>query len=87
MKSEGRTITRICGPITLRKSTQLCFGAYLSVLLRAVMFVRGRNKRSRDEKEEEAVTVVAEKPVIKVAAICGSLRKASYNRGLIRAGN
>ncbi|KAK4253192.1 hypothetical protein QN277_010787 [Acacia crassicarpa] len=29
---------------------------------------------------------VAESPVtIKVAAICGSLRKASYNRGLIRA--
>ncbi|KAB2085749.1 hypothetical protein ERO13_A05G400200v2 [Gossypium hirsutum] len=28
--------------------------------------------------------VVASKPVIKVAAICGSLRKASYNRGLIR---
>ncbi|KMT17112.1 hypothetical protein BVRB_2g041660 [Beta vulgaris subsp. vulgaris] len=26
-----------------------------------------------------------EKPVIKVAAICGSLRKASYNRGLLRA--
>ncbi|XP_057248442.1 NAD(P)H:quinone oxidoreductase [Beta vulgaris subsp. vulgaris] len=26
-----------------------------------------------------------EKPVIKLAAICGSLRKASYNRGLLRA--
>ncbi|MED6148956.1 hypothetical protein PIB30_057830 [Stylosanthes scabra] len=25
------------------------------------------------------------KPVIKVAALCGSLRKASFNRGLIRA--
>ncbi|MBA0571605.1 hypothetical protein Golob_001988 [Gossypium lobatum] len=29
-------------------------------------------------------TVVASKPMIKVAAICGSLRKASNNRGLIR---
>nr|KJB74939.1 hypothetical protein B456_012G018200 [Gossypium raimondii] len=28
--------------------------------------------------------VVASKPVIKVAAISGSLRKASFNRGLIR---
>ncbi|MBA0820446.1 hypothetical protein Gohar_022109 [Gossypium harknessii] len=28
--------------------------------------------------------VVASKPMIKVAAICGSLRKASNNRGLIR---
>lgn len=38
-------------------------------------------KRRRDGesgKEEE-------KALIKVAAICGSLRKASYNRGLIRA--
>ncbi|KAE9457288.1 hypothetical protein C3L33_10807, partial [Rhododendron williamsianum] len=29
--------------------------------------------------------VVAEKPVIKVAAICGSLRKASFNRSLLRS--
>ncbi|KAE8690622.1 putative NADPH:quinone oxidoreductase 1 [Hibiscus syriacus] len=28
--------------------------------------------------------VVAAKPVINVAALCGSLRKGSYNRGLIR---
>ncbi|KAH7850007.1 hypothetical protein Vadar_026466 [Vaccinium darrowii] len=28
---------------------------------------------------------VAEKPVIKVAAICGSLRKASFNRSLLRS--
>lgn len=26
------------------------------------------------------------KPILRVAAICGSLRKASYNRGLLRAG-
>ena len=50
-----------------------------------------RNKRSRYggmEKEEEGAVAIAasEKPVSKVAAICGSLRKASYNRGLIRAG-
>eukprot|EP00262_Sarcandra_glabra_P019654 TRINITY_DN7490_c0_g3_i1.p1 TRINITY_DN7490_c0_g3~~TRINITY_DN7490_c0_g3_i1.p1 ORF type:complete len:196 (+),score=30.17 TRINITY_DN7490_c0_g3_i1:52-639(+) len=31
----------------------------------------------------EAAAIV--KPVIKVAAICGSLRKASFNRGLIRS--
>lgn len=28
----------------------------------------------------------AARPVIRVAAICGSLRKASYNGGLLRAG-
>ncbi|KAJ0102834.1 hypothetical protein Patl1_05340 [Pistacia atlantica] len=32
----------------------------------------------------EAV-VAAQQPVIKVAALCGSLRKASFNRGLIRS--
>ena len=26
------------------------------------------------------------KPLLKVAALCGSLRKGSYNRGLVRAG-
>ncbi|KAK4483559.1 hypothetical protein RD792_010758 [Penstemon davidsonii] len=30
-------------------------------------------------------TVAAAPPVIKVAALCGSLRKASYNHGLLRA--
>ncbi|GJY06705.1 hypothetical protein Tco_0373759, partial [Tanacetum coccineum] len=28
---------------------------------------------------------MAAKPIIKVAAICGSLRKASYNAGLLRS--
>ncbi|XP_022139197.1 NAD(P)H:quinone oxidoreductase-like [Momordica charantia] len=30
-------------------------------------------------------TIPITKPVVKVAALCGSLRKASFNRGLIRA--
>lgn len=34
--------------------------------------------------EPEGNKEMATKPVIKVAAICGSLRKASFNRGLIR---
>lgn len=29
---------------------------------------------------------MVEKRVIKVAALCGSLRKASFNRGLVQAG-
>ncbi|KAG1338369.1 putative NADPH:quinone oxidoreductase [Cocos nucifera] len=33
---------------------------------------------------EAAAASLAAKPVIRVAAICGSLRKASFNRGLIR---
>ncbi|XP_020203920.1 NADPH:quinone oxidoreductase isoform X1 [Cajanus cajan] len=49
------------------------------------MDVCGTNKRNREEESEMEEESVAEKPLIKVAAICGSLRKASYNRGLIRA--
>ena len=30
--------------------------------------------------------VVAATPRVKVAALCGSLRKGSYNRGLVRSG-
>ena len=37
-------------------------------------------------REREMEAVVAANPIIKVAALCGSLRKASYNRGLIRSG-
>ncbi|XP_008806558.1 NADPH:quinone oxidoreductase-like [Phoenix dactylifera] len=33
---------------------------------------------------EAAAAAAAAKPAIRVAAICGSLRKASFNRGLIR---
>ncbi|OVA19775.1 NADPH-dependent FMN reductase [Macleaya cordata] len=33
----------------------------------------------------EAAALVSAKPVIKVAALCGSLRKASFNRGLLRS--
>ncbi|XP_022967126.1 NAD(P)H:quinone oxidoreductase-like [Cucurbita maxima] len=31
------------------------------------------------------MAATATKPVVKVAALCGSIRKASYNRGLVRA--
>jgi hypothetical protein len=34
----------------------------------------------------KAMEAAAVKPVLRVAAVCGSLRKASYNRGLLRAG-
>jgi hypothetical protein len=37
------------------------------------------------EREREMAPNVA-KPIIKVAALSGSLRKGSYHRGLIRAG-
>jgi len=33
-----------------------------------------------------ASEAIAATPAIKVAAICGSLRKGSFNRGLIRSG-
>ncbi|XP_010922201.2 NADPH:quinone oxidoreductase [Elaeis guineensis] len=36
------------------------------------------------EEMEAAAAALAAKPVIRVAAICGSVRKASFNRGLIR---
>jgi chromate reductase, NAD(P)H dehydrogenase (quinone) len=32
------------------------------------------------------VAAASARPVLRVAAICGSLRKASFNRGLLRAG-
>ena len=41
-----------------------------------------RRKQGREEKREMA----ASKSVINVAALCGSLRSASFNRGLIRYG-
>lgn len=42
-----------------------------------------------EEQKQQSAAEVEEmepKPVIKVAALCGSLRKRSYNRGLLRAG-
>lgn len=52
-------------------------------------FLTGRRPhptRNRDEKERSMEAAAASvKPILRVAAICGSLRKASYNRGLLRA--
>ena len=48
---------------------------------------RTRELRTEIKREREKMeAVVAAKPIIKVAALCGSLRKASYNRGLVRSG-
>lgn len=44
--------------------------------------IRGR-ERERGEMEGAGLAM---KPVIKVAALCGSLRRASFNGGLIRSG-
>lgn len=42
----------------------------------------GKGGEREREKMEAAIEV---QPMIKVAALCGSLRKASFNRGLIRS--
>ena len=48
---------------------------------------RDRQKWESENCEFEAMeAVIAAKPIIKVAALCGSLRKGSYNRGLVRSG-
>uniref|UniRef100_A0A453GP74 NAD(P)H dehydrogenase (quinone) n=5 Tax=Triticinae TaxID=1648030 RepID=A0A453GP74_AEGTS len=42
-------------------------------------------KAERSRETRESMEVAAAKPILRVAAVCGSLRRASYNRGLLRA--
>ncbi|KAK7837952.1 nadph:quinone oxidoreductase, partial [Quercus suber] len=47
---------------------------------------RTETLRERERERERAMeAVVAAKPRVKVAALCGSLRKGSYNLGLVRS--
>lgn len=51
------------------------------------VLITGKLTKKETDFEQEKMATVAEDSVIKVAALSGSLRKASYNEGLIiRAG-
>lgn len=68
-------------PIRLRALYQSSLTHPIPKALTAKPMILHPHSLSHREKE----TAMA--PTIRVAALCGSLRKGSYNRGLIRAGS